>query len=218
MVQNNFPLDILTHESNLDNLSEQQEQFRKDIKKELDSTDIGYTGYMAYATQMEYGEVLKANIYNVLANLSEVDNKLKSANNEELPVKLTDMLSDELKDSFVNEGVKIKNVYGGILNSESGSCSAFCMKKFELEIPYKDLSIDLNSSASYGYSVDEIIGPSSKFYTQGNSELSKLSSQNIAINNELAKNFTQNAEEYLKQLDLELDDEEVNKKKSKLRM
>ena len=218
MVQNNFPLDILTHESNLDNLSEQQEQFRKDIKKELDSTDIGYTGYMAYATQMEYGEVLKANIYNVLANLSEVDNKLKSANNEELPVKLTDMLSDELKDSFVNEGVKIKNVYGGILNSESGSCSAFCMKKFELEIPYKDLSIDLNSIASYGYSIDEIIGPSSKFYTQGNSELSKLSSQNIAINNELAKNFTQNAEEYLKQLDLELDDKEVTKKRSTLKM
>lgn len=218
MVQNNFPLDILTHESNLDNLSEQQEQFRKDIKKELDSTNIGYTGYMAYATQMEYGEVLKTNIYNALANLSEVDNKLKSANNEELPVKLTDMLTDELKTSFVNEGIKIQDVYAGILNSESGSCSAFCMDKFKLEIPYKDLIIDLDKSARYGYSVDTIIIPASNFYTQGNSELSKLSSQNIAINNELAKNFTQNAEEYLKQLDLELDDEEVNKKKSKLRM
>lgn len=218
MVQNNFPLDILTHESNLDNLSEQQEQFRKDIKKELDSTDIGYTGYMAYATQMEYGEVLKANIYNTLANLSEVDNKLKSANNEELPVKLNDMLSDDLKASFANEGIKIKNVYGGILNSESGSCSAFCMDKFELEIPYKDLIVDLNSSASYGYSVDEIIGPSSDFYTQGTSELSKLSSQNITINNELAKNFTQTAEEYLKQLDLELDDKEVTKKRNTLKM
>jgi len=218
MVQNNLPLDILTHESNLDNLSEQQEQFRKDIKKELDYTDIGYTGYMAYATQMEYGEVLKANVYNALANLSEVDNKLKSANNEELPVKLTDMLSDELKYSFVNEGIKIKNVYAGILNSESGRCSAFGMDKFELEIPYKDLSIDLNNSASYGYSVDQIIGPSSDFYKQGESKFSKLSSQNVEINNELAKNFTQNAEEYLKQLDLELDDEEVTKKKSKLRM
>lgn len=217
MVQNNFPLDILTHESNLDNLSEQQEQFRKDIKKELDSTDIGYTGYMAYATQMEYGEVLKANIYNALANLSHVDNRLKTGN-EELPIKLTDMLSDELKESFVNEGIKIKNVYAGILNSESGRCSAFCMDKFELEIPYKDLSIDLNNSASYGYSVEEIIGPSLDFYTQGTSELSKLSSQNITINNELAKNFTQTAEEYLKQLDLELDDYEVTKKKSKLRM
>lgn len=217
MIQNNFPLDILTHESNLDNLSEQQEQFRKDIKKELDFADIGYTGYMAYATQMEYGEVLKANIYNALANLSEVDNKLKSANNEELPVKLTDMLTDELKTSFVNEGIKIQDVYAGILNSESGSCSAFCMDKFKLEIPYKDLIIDLDKSARYGYSVDTIIIPASNFYTQGNSELSKLSSQNIAINNELAKNFTQNAEEYLKQLDLELDDE-VTKKKSKLRM
>lgn len=217
MVQNNFPLDILTHESNLDNLSEQQEQFRKDIKKELDFADIGYTGYMAYATQMEYGEVLKANIYNALANLSHVDNRLKTGN-EELPIKLTDMLSDELKESFVNEGVKIKNVYGGILNSESGRCSAFCMDKFELEIPYKDLSIDLNNSASYGYSVEEIIGPSLNFYTQGNSEFSKLSSQNIEINNNLAKHFTQNAEEYVKQLDLELDEDEVTKKKSKLRM
>ena len=217
MVQNNFPLNILTHESNLDNLSEQQEQFRKDIKKELDSTDISYTGYMAYATQMEYGEVLKASIYNTLANLSEVDNKLKSANNEELPVKLNDMLSDDLKASFANEGIKIKNVYGGILNSESGSCSAFCMDKFELEIPYKDLIVDLNSSASYGYSVDEIIGPSSDFYTQGNSKLSKLSSQNIEVNNNLAQQFTQNAEEYVKQLDLELD-EEPSKKKSKLRL
>ena len=218
MVQNNFPLNILTHKSNLDNLSEQQEQFRKDIKKELDSTDIGYTGYMAYATQMEYGEVLKANIYNTLANLSEVDNKLKSANNEELPVKLNDMLSDDLKASFANEGIKIKNVYGGILNSESGSCSAFCMDKFELEIPYKDLIVDLNSSASYGYSVDEIIGPSSDFYTQGNSKLSKLSSQNIEVNNNLAQQFTQNAEEYLKQLDLELDDKEVTKKRNTLKM
>jgi hypothetical protein len=217
MVQNNFPLDILTHESNLDNLSEQQEQFRKDIKKELDFADIGYTGYMAYATQMEYGEVLKANIYNALANLSHVDNRLKTGN-EELPIKLTDMLSDELKESFVNEGIKINNVYGGILNSESGRCSAFCMDKFELEIPYKDLSIDLNNSASYGYSVEEIIGPSLDFYTQGTSELSKLSSQNITINNELAKNFTQTAEEYLKQLDLELDDKEVTKKRSTLKM
>jgi hypothetical protein len=217
MVQNNFPLDILTHESNLDNLSEQQEQFRKDIKKELDFADIGYTGYMAYATQMEYGEVLKANIYNALANLSHVDNRLKTGN-EELPIKLTDMLSDELKESFVNEGIKIKNVYAGILNSESGRCSAFCMDKFELEIPYKDLSIDLNNSASYGYSVEEIIGPSLDFYTQGTSEFTKLSSQNIAINNELAKNFTQNAEEYLKQLDLELDDKEVTKKRSTLKM
>ena len=91
------------------------------------------------------------------------------------------------------------------------------MDKFKLEIPYKDLIIDLDKSARYGYSVDTIIIPASNFYTQGNSELSKLSSQNIAINNELAKNFTQNAEEYLKQLDLELDDE-VTKKKSKLRM
>lgn len=173
---------------------------------------------MAYATQMEYGEVLKANIYNVLANLSEADNKLKSANNEELPVKLIDMLSDDLKALFANEGIKIKNVYGGILNSESGRCSAFCMDKFELEIPYKDFFIDLDSNGRYGYSVDNIIAPSLDFYTQGESKLSKLSSQNIAINNELAKNFTQNAKEYLKQLDLELDDEEVNKKKSKLRM
>lgn len=218
MVQNNLPLDILTQESNLYNLSEQQEQFRQDIKKELDFADIGYTGYMAYATQMEYGEVLKANIYNVLANLSEADNKLKSANNEELPVKLIDMLSDDLKALFANEGIKIKNVYGGILNSESGRCSAFCMDKFELEIPYKDFFIDLDSNGRYGYSVDNIIAPSLDFYTQGESKLSKLSSQNIAINNELAKNFTQNAKEYLKQLDLELDDEEVNKKKSKLRM
>ena len=218
MVQNNLPLDILTQESNLYNLSEQQEQFRQDIKKELDFADIGYTGYMAYATQMEYGEVLKANIYNILANLSEADNKLKSANNEELPVKLIDMLSDDLKASFANEGIKIKNVYGGILNSESGRCSAFCMDKFELEIPYKDFFIDLDSNGRYGYSVDNIIAPSLDFYTQGESKLSKLSSQNIAINNELAKNFTQNAKEYLKQLDLELDDEEVNKKKSKLRM
>lgn len=217
MVQNNFPLDILTQESNLYNLSEQQEQFRQDIKKELDFADIGYTGYMAYATQMEYGEVLKANIYNALANLSEADNKLKSADNEELPVKLIDMLSDDLKASFVNEGIKIKNVYGGILNSESGRCSAFCMDKFELEIPYKDLSIDLNNSASYGYSVEEIIGPSLDFYTQGTSELSKLSSQNIEVNNNLAQQFTQNAEEYVKQLDLELD-EEPSKKKSKLRL
>ena len=128
------------------------------------------------------------------------------------------MLNDELKISFVNEGIKIKNVYGGILNSESGSCSAFCMDKFELEIPYKDLSIDLNSIASYGYSIDEIIGPSSDFYTQGENKFSKLSSQNIEVNNNLAQQFTKNAEEYLKQLDLELDDEEVTKKKSKLRM
>ena len=36
--------------------------------------------------------------------------------------------------------------------------------------------------------------------------------------NNLAKHFTQNAEEYVKQLDLELDEDEVTKKKSKLRM
>ena len=217
MVQNNFPLDILTQESNLYNLSEQQEQFRQDIKKELDFADIGYTGYMAYATQMEYGEVLKANIYNALANLSEADNKLKSADNEGLPVKFIDVLSDDLKASFVNEGIKIKNVYGGILNSESGRCSAFCMDKFELEIPYKDLVIDLDNSARYGYSVDNIMAPSLDFYTQGNSKFSKLSNQNIEVNNNLAQHFTQNAEEYLKQLDLELD-EEPSKKKSKLRL
>ena len=66
--------------------------------------------------------------------------------------------------------------------------------------------------------MEEIIGPSLDFYTQGTSELSKLSSQNITINNELAKNFTQTAEEYLKQLDLELDDKEVTKKRSTLKM
>ena len=215
MVQNNLPLDALLQESNLDNLSEQQEQFRKDIKSELDSADIGYTGFMAYATTMDYGEVLKANIYNALANLNESENKLKSVNNEELPVKLTDMLTDELKESFINEGIKIKNVNSGILNSEAGACSAFCMNKFELEIPYKDLVIDLNKRASYGYSIEDIMGPSSKFYEQGNSKFSKLSNQNIEINNNLAKNFTQNAEEYLKQLDLELDDEPVINKKKK---
>ena len=102
MVQNNLPLDALLQESNLDNLSEQQEQFRKDIKSELDSADIGYTGFMAYATTMDYGEVLKANIYNALAN----------------------------------EEIKIKNINAGILNSEAGACSAFCMKNFELEIPF----------------------------------------------------------------------------------
>lgn len=214
MVQNNLPLDALLQESNLDNLSEQQEQFRKDIKSELDSADIGYTGFMAYATTMDYGEVLKANIYNTLANLNESENKLKSVNNEELPIKLTDMLADKLKESFINEGIKIKNVNAGILNSEAGACSAFCMKNFELEISYKDLVIDLDKRASYGYSIDEIMGPSSKFYEQGKNELSKLSKQNIETNNNLAVNFTQNAELYLKQLDLKLDEEPViNKKK-----
>ena len=215
MVQNNLPLDALLQESNLDNLSEQQEQFRKDIKSELDSADIGYTGFMAYATTMDYGEVLKANIYNTLANLNESENKLKSVNNEELPIKLTDMLADKLKESFINEGIKIKNVNAGILNSEAGACSAFCMKNFELEISYKDLVIDLDKRASYGYSIDEIMGPSSKFYEQGKNELSKLSKQNIETNNNLAVNFTQNAELYLKQLDLKLDEEPVINKKKK---
>ena len=215
MVQNNLPLDALIQESNLDKLSEQQEQFRKNIKSELDSADIGYTGFMAYATTMDYGEVLKANIYNTLANLNESENKLKSINNEELPINLTDMLADKLKESFINEGIKIKNINAGILNSEAGACSAFCMKNFELEIPYKDLVIDLDKRASYGYSIDEIMGPSSKFYEQGKNEFSKLSNQNIEINNNLAKNFTQNAEEYLKQLDLELDEEPVINKKKK---
>lgn len=73
----------------------------------------------------------------------------------------------------------------------------------------------MNKRASYGYSIEEIMGPSSKFYEQGNSKFSKLSNQNIEINNNLAKNFTQNAEEYLKQLDLELDEEPVINKKKK---
>ena len=88
------------------------------------------------------------------------------------------MITDWVKTSLLMKVIKIQDVYAGILNSESGSCSAFCMDKFKLEIPYKDLIIDLDKSARYGYSVDTIIIPASNFYTQGNSELSKLSSQN----------------------------------------
>ena len=75
----------------------------------------------------------------------------------------------------------------------------------------------MDKRANYGYSIDEIMGSSSKFYEQGKNEFSKLSNQNIEINNNLAKNFTQNAEECLKQLDLELDEEPVINKKRKLR-
>ena len=73
----------------------------------------------------------------------------------------------------------------------------------------------MDKRANYGYSIDEIMGSSSKFYEQGKNEFSKLSNQNIEINNNLAKNFTQNAEEYLKQLDLEFDEEPVINKKKK---
>lgn len=99
-------------------------------------------------------------------------------------------------------------------------CSSFELKDYQLEIPYKDVKIDLSNDSRYGYGLNEIAGLSDSCYSNGKVKQEALSPQNIEINQHTYQYFADVTEQLLKQQDLELDvDNSIinNHKKRKLK-
>ena len=213
MAQNGLTLDVLKDEQSLNQLSDTVDSFRKNLKSELENSARYEMSFMAYATKMDYEDILKSNLLNTLANIKDkLDDNLydyKMEENEikhvQLPFTLTDTLSPELKQMFEHKGIKLENCNGGILGPDVGVCSSFELKDYQLEIPYKDVKIDLSDDSRYGYGLNEIAGLSDRCYSNGKVKQEALSPQNIEINQNTYQHFAETTEQLLKQQELDLD-------------
>ena len=213
MAQNGLTLDVLKDEQSLEQLSGTVDSFRKNLKSELENSARYEMSFMAYATKMGYEDILKVNLLNTLANIKDkLDDTLyeyKTENNEtkqiQLPFTLTDTLSPELKQMFEHSGIKLENCNGGVLGPDVGVCSSFDLKDYQLEIPYKDVKIDLSDDSRYGYGLNEIAGLSDRCYSNGKVKQQELSPHNIEINQNTYQHFAGTTEQLLKQQELDLD-------------
>ena len=213
MTQNGLTLDTLKDEQSLNQLSETVDSFRKNLKSELENSARYEMSFMAYTAKMDYEDILKVNLLNTLANIKDkLDDNLydyKTEQNEtkqiQLPFTLTDTLSPELKQMFEHSGIKLENCNGGVLGPDVGVCSSFDLKDYQLEIPYKDVKIDLSDDSRYGYGLNEIAGLSDRCYSNGTVKQEALSSQNIEINKNTYQHFADATEQLLKQQELALD-------------
>ena len=106
---------------------------------------------------------------------------------------------------FEHSGIKLEKCNGGVLGPDVGVCSSFDLKDYQLEIPYKDVKIDLSDDSRYGYGLNEIAGLSDRCYSNGTVKQEALSPKNIAINQNTYQHFADATEQLLKQQELELD-------------